>query len=292
MNKAVGSDYRAVFFDWDGTAVLNRSAPVENVVKAMSSALDHGKILIIISGTTWDRIAEGQLNRFFTASQLERLYLGLARGACNYGFDRNGELKLLHHCVPDRAGKQLVDEIAFSVHQKLFADYGLSTDIVFSRPNYCKIDMMVNLDRGNAQFLQDSEIDQLECILKQHGIMGGVIQVIELAERIAKDHGVQMKATTDAKYLELGLSTKSNNVDFFMTQVLAPKGITAEECCFWGDEFRYIGENLPGSDAQMITDLTRNGDFFDVSGVIDELPAEVIGLGGKVERFLDFLGKI
>lgn len=287
--KEVRNDYRAVFFDWDGTAVLNRSAPVEQVVAAMQFALDHNQILIIISGTTWEKIAGGQLNRHFTPEQLRRLYLGLGRGAYNYGFDEQGNLQLLHSSIPDRAGKNLVDQVAFAVHQKLYEEYGLETDVVFSRPNYCKIDMMVDVDRGDALFLQESEIDQLETILQRHGIAGGAVAVIAMAEQLAKSHGLLMKATTDAKYLELGLSTKSNNVDYFLQEVLAPMGITAKDCCFWGDEFRYIGTGLPGSDAQMITELTKDGDFFDVSGAVDTLPPEVTGLGGNVERFLTFL---
>lgn len=287
--KEVRNDYRAVFFDWDGTAVLNRSAPVENVVAAMKSALDHGRILIIISGTTWEKIAGGQLNRYFTTEQLQRLYLGLGRGAYHYGFDQQGNLKLLSSNIPDRAGKSLVDQAAFAVHQKLYEAYGLETDVVFSRPNYCKIDLMVDVDRGDALFLQESEIDQLETILQRHGIEGGAVSVIAMAEQIAQTYGLVMKATTDAKYLELGLSTKSHNVDYFLKEVLTPLGITAKDCCFWGDEFRYIGAGLPGSDAQMITELTKDGDFFDVSGAVDTLPPEVSGLGGKVERFLKFL---
>ena len=32
--------YKAVFFDWDGTAVLSRKAPVEEIVGAMRPLLD------------------------------------------------------------------------------------------------------------------------------------------------------------------------------------------------------------------------------------------------------------
>ena len=34
--------YKAIFFDWDGTAVLSRKAPVEDAVKAMHPLLDKG----------------------------------------------------------------------------------------------------------------------------------------------------------------------------------------------------------------------------------------------------------
>ena len=51
--------YKAVFFDWDGTAVLSRKAPVEEIAGAMGSLLDQKVNLVIVSGTTienWRRI--------------------------------------------------------------------------------------------------------------------------------------------------------------------------------------------------------------------------------------------
>ena len=34
--------YKAIFFDWDGTAVLSRKAPVDEVVAPMKSSLPRG----------------------------------------------------------------------------------------------------------------------------------------------------------------------------------------------------------------------------------------------------------
>ena len=39
----------------------------------------------------------------------------------------------------------------------------------------------------------------------------------------------------------------------------------------------------------MITDSSKNGDFFDVSNLKGKRPEEVIILSGGVERFLEFL---
>ncbi|MFR7387810.1 MAG: hypothetical protein ACLUTU_02180 [Blautia faecis] len=49
--------YKAVFFDWDGTAVLSRKAPVEEIVGAMRPLLDQKVNLVIVSGTTIENIA-------------------------------------------------------------------------------------------------------------------------------------------------------------------------------------------------------------------------------------------
>lgn len=55
MNKK----YKAIFFDWDGTAVTSRTAPVEDAVVAMKPLLQRGTKLVIVSGTTYDKIAVG-----------------------------------------------------------------------------------------------------------------------------------------------------------------------------------------------------------------------------------------
>ena len=44
--------YKAVFFDWDGTAVTSRTAPAEAAVSAMRPLLEKGVKLAVISGTT------------------------------------------------------------------------------------------------------------------------------------------------------------------------------------------------------------------------------------------------
>ena len=94
-----------------------------------------------------------------------------------------------------------------------------------------------------------------------------------------------LRATTDAKYLEVGPTGKSDNVD----ALFARFGFAAEDCCFWGDEYVGIEEGIYGSDSFMKTKKTGNGDFFDVSEVPGKRPEGVTKLGGGVERFLGFL---
>ena len=53
--------YKAIFFDWDGTAVMSRRAPVDQAVAAMRPLLQKGIKLIIVSGTTIENIAGGKI---------------------------------------------------------------------------------------------------------------------------------------------------------------------------------------------------------------------------------------
>ena len=103
MNKK----YKAIFFDWDGTAVTSRTAPVEDAVVAMKPLLQQGTKLVIVSGTTYDKIAGGKFHTYFTEEEQKNLFFGLGRGAYNYlktawyriwieGTDR--------HCRADRRG--------------------------------------------------------------------------------------------------------------------------------------------------------------------------------------------
>jgi len=275
--------YKAIFFDWDGTAVLSRKAPVEDAVNAMRPLLEKGVKLAIISGTTYENIAGGKLESYFTPKQLQNLYLGLGRGAYDYGFDAEGKPVLLANRVPDAKGILAIHDACYKIHRVLLEQYGMNTDIVFSRPNYCKIDMMPDNNRGENLFLQEGEAAKLQRILSSHGIES-IETLIKMAESFGTEE-MPLPATTDAKYLEVGPTGKSDNAN----ALFARFGFDAEDCCFWGDEFIGVTDSIFGSDAGMLTEKTCNGDFFDVSDLEGVRPKQVKQLGGGIQTFLNFL---
>ena len=275
--------YKAIFFDWDGTAVLSRKAPVEDAVNAMRPLLEKGVKLAIISGTTYENIAGGKLESYFTPKQLQNLYLGLGRGAYDYGFDEEGKPVVLKNRVPDAKGILAIHDACYRIHRVLLEQYGMNTDIVFSRPNYCKIDLMPDNNRGDNLFLQEGEAAKLQRILSSHGI-----ESIETLIKMAESFGTKempLPATTDAKYLEVGPTGKSDNANALFELF----GFDAEDCCFWGDEFIGVTDSIFGSDAGMLTEKTCKGDFFDVSNLEGVRPQQVKQLGGGIQTFLDFL---
>ncbi|HBI7015048.1 TPA: HAD family hydrolase [Clostridium perfringens] len=285
MNKG----YRAIFFDWDGTAVTSRKAPVDEIVSRMKGLLNKGIKLAIISGTTIENIAGGRLQDYFTEKELENLFLGLGRGAYNYKFNKNKNLELFNNMIPEKSVLLDVHRACFDIHMKILEDYDYKTDIVFSRPNYCKIDLMVDNNRGEQLFLQENEVDILKENLTRHGFNEGILELIKISEEIGEKYGLDLLVTTDAKYLEVGVSSKSDNVNTILNYFKDEFGILPEECSFWGDEYIGIDEGLYGSDSFMITDSSKSGDFFDVSNLKGKRPEEVIIFSGGVERFLEFL---
>lgn len=281
--------YEAVFFDWDGTAVLSRKAPADAAVAAMRPLLDRGTALVIVSGTTYENIAGGRIHECFSPKELQNLYLGLGRGAFDYAFDEAGQPTLLHDRTPDARTLLMLHRLCFDLHETLLAQYGFHTDIVFSRPNYCKIDLLCGVDRGDSLFLQSSEIETLNATLAAHKISEGIHGLIALAKQLGDKRGLSVQPTTDAKYLEVGLTTKSDNADGIFSHLQATRGFSANDCAFFGDEFVGVAEGLYGSDTCMITNATKSGGFFDVSDMSGMRPPEVCVLGGGVERFLAFL---
>jgi len=275
--------YKAIFFDWDGTAVLSRKAPVEDAVNAMRPLLEKGVKLAIISGTTYENIAGGELESYFTPKQLQNLYLGLGRGAYDYGFDEEGKPVVLKNRVPDAKGILAIHDACYRIHRALLEQYGMNTDIVFSRPNYCKIDLMPDNNRGDNLIRQKGEAAKLQRILSSHGIES-IETLIKMAESFGTEE-MPLPATTDAKYLEVGPTGKCDNANALFERF----GFDAEDCCFWGDEFIGVTDSIFGSDAGMLTEKTQTGDFFDVSNLEGVRPQQVKQLGGGIQTFLDFL---
>lgn len=109
--------YKAIFFDWDGTAVMSRQAPVEEAVAAMKPLLASGVKLVIVSGTTYDKIASGKIHEHFTPEEASNLYLGLGRGAYNYKMV-NGQPEIFADCIPDTEGLLKIHDVCYKIHRE------------------------------------------------------------------------------------------------------------------------------------------------------------------------------
>lgn len=280
--------YSAIIFDWDGTAVISRREPADKACAAMKKLLSKGIALAIISGTTYENISGGCLESFFTPRELQNLYLGLGRGAYQYAFTPGGKPYIFKNLELDKQGTLLLHQICFEIHQSLLKKYDFPTDIVFTRPNYCKIDLMPENDRGDSLFMRADELSMLNEKLQKHGITGGLRFLMSMADELGQKSGLSIKSTSDAKYLEVGISSKSDNADLIMAR-LQERGIRPEDCAFFGDEYVELERGIFGSDSFMITSLTKAASFFDVSDVQGERPAPVQVVGGGVQSFLSFL---
>ena len=90
---------------------MSRQAPVEEAVAAMKPLLASGVKLVIVSGTTYDKIASGKIHDDFTPEEASNLYLGLGRGAYNYKMV-NGQPEIFADCIPDTEGLLKIHDVA------------------------------------------------------------------------------------------------------------------------------------------------------------------------------------
>lgn len=281
--------YKAIFFDWDGTAVKSRKDSVDEVLPLIRRLLELNVTLVVVSGTTYENIAGGELHEMLGPELTPNFFMGLGRGAHNYSFDELGNPKLWNAALPNKQELIKIHEFCFELHKYLLLHHDIHTDIVFSRPNYCKIDLMVEHDRGEYMYLKSGELDMIDSFLADHNFKGGIGELMDKTQDLCKEFEMVLKPTTDAKYLEIGPTTKADNVSFFLEHLIKPMGIGINECVFWGDEFGYIGPRIKGSDAEMIIPQMQKADFFDVNQETLEMPLQVKSVGGGVYSFLEFL---
>ena len=107
--------YKAIFFDWDGTAVISRKAPVDDAVAVMKPLLAKGIKLVVVSGTTYENIAGGRLHEYFTPEELTHLWLGLGRGAYNYRYHEDGSPYIWKHCIPGKEEMLAIHDTAYAI---------------------------------------------------------------------------------------------------------------------------------------------------------------------------------
>ncbi len=86
--------YRLIAFDWDGTAVTDRTEHPAELAHAMQRLLDGGSLLVVITGTNADNVG-GQIAPLLTHSALSRLYLMVNRGSEVYAHEADGTRSLL-----------------------------------------------------------------------------------------------------------------------------------------------------------------------------------------------------
>ena len=68
--------YKAIFFDWDGTAVLSRKAPTGQVAEQMKRLLGQGVCLAVISGTTIETVSYTHLGLSLSMALSKVLTMG------------------------------------------------------------------------------------------------------------------------------------------------------------------------------------------------------------------------
>jgi hypothetical protein len=219
-------------------------------------------------------------------SYKRNLYVSTNRGSEVYGFDAQSRPVLLWQRVATREENRLLTDIADAVREAVVARTGLQVGVVYDRLNRRKLDLLPLAAWRDAPKSAIGELWQaVEGRLKAAGPARGLHEVLTLVERIALEKGLRRaRITTDAKQVEVGLTDKSDAMDWVIRELAQRMNIAPDHILVAGDEFGPIA-GFEGSDYKMVTLQAKGGVFVSVGPEPGGVPPEVMHLGGGPARF-------
>jgi trehalose/maltose hydrolase-like predicted phosphorylase len=142
---------------------------------------------------------------------------------------------------------------------------------------------------GPAQVGPGELFEAVEGRLRGAGLGGGLHEALALVERVARGKGLRdARVTSDVKHVEVGLTDKSDSINWVMREQVRRRGLPAGEGLIAGDELGSPGA-VEGSDHKMMTPESRGAVVVSVGPEPAGVPEVVIHLGGGPPRFRELL---
>jgi trehalose/maltose hydrolase-like predicted phosphorylase len=280
---ALARRFEAVVFDWDGTAVANRSADASAVRRVVEELCAVGMDLAVVTGTHIGNV-DGQL--FARPTGPGRLYLCLNRGSEVFVVGQAGP-ELAERRTATAAEEVALDTAAAATVAQL-AERGVSAEIVSQRLNRRKIDLIPEPEWVDPPKARIGELlAAVEGRLRAAGL-DGLREAVIVAEEAAREAGLAApKVTSDAKHVEIGLTDKADSARWIFAE-LWRSGIGPMQVLVAGDEFGPLG-GLPGSDSFLLPAEAERAVSVSVGREPTGVPKDVIALGGGPDAFLALL---
>jgi trehalose/maltose hydrolase-like predicted phosphorylase len=275
--------FEAAVFDWDGTAVPDRSADATRVRAVVEALCASGLHVGVVSGTHVGNV-DGQLAA--RPSGPGSLFLCLNRGSEVFTVGRDGPVSV-HRRIATADEDEALSAAAAATVERL-AERGLRAEIISDRLNRRKIDLIPGPEWADPPKARiDELLSAVESRLSAAGLHG-LADVAALAEAAARDARLgDPRVTSDVKHVEIGLTDKSDSAHWLFAQ-FARLGVGPHAVLLGGDEFGPIG-GLPGSDSLMLVREAERASAFSVGVEPRGLPPGVLALGGGPGAFLDLL---
>jgi trehalose/maltose hydrolase-like predicted phosphorylase len=275
--------FEAVVFDWDGTAVPDRSSDASEVRGVIEELCAAGMDVAVVTGTHIGNV-DGQLRARPVGPG--RLYLCLNRGSEVYAVDERGPHLIVRRLATE-VEEAALDAAADATVAQL-APRGVRAEVVSQRLNRRKIDVIPEPEWADPPKAQISELlAAVEGRLRSAGL-DGLREAVLLAEEAARNAGLsEPKVTSDAKHVEIGLTDKADSARWIFVE-LWRRGIGPGQVLVVGDEFGPLG-GLPGSDSSLLPAEAARAVAVSVGQEPTGVPRGVLRLGGGPENFLALL---
>ena len=280
---ALDRRFEAVVFDWDGTAVPDRSADASSIKSVIEDLSERGMHVAIVSGTHVENI-DGQLRA--RVGGPGRLWLCVNRGSEVYEVGRAGPA-LVHRRTATPEEDRALDLAAVTAVERL-SERGVRAEVVSHRLNRRKIDLIPTPEWADPP---KAEIDRLVAavteLLTEAGV-GGLPEATEIARGAALAAGLTDACiTSDAKHIEIGLTDKADSARWIVA-ALDRLGVGAGLTLIAGDEMGPLG-GVPGSDSLMLVPEASRATAISVGVEPSGVPPEVFLVGGGPAAFLEVL---
>ncbi|OIO85300.1 MAG: hypothetical protein AUK32_07585 [Candidatus Aquicultor secundus] len=279
--------YKIIAFDWDGTAVENRNADARAITEVLEQLMKYGVYIVVITGTNFDNVNR-QFASLVNGPHKKNLFICTNRGSEVYGFDENSEPVVLFKRVATEEENTLLDRAAEAVKEHIESRSNVTIDIVYNRMNRRKIDLIPEWENPLK-----SQIGELltatEDRLHNGGFAGGIKEAFDLSTRYAHDLGLlDARLTSDVKHIEVGLTDKSDSINWVIDELSRKKNIPFTDTLVLGDEFGPIA-GFEGSDFRMYLPAAPGITYVSVGKEPNGVPPGVVHTGGGPACFLQLM---
>ena len=288
IRKILQHKFKIIAFDWDGTAVKSRKHPVDDILGRLEASLQKGIVIVIITGTHFGNV-DNQFTSKVNPHLKKNLFACVNRGSEVFGFDGDGKVIVVYRRIATDEENKKMDAVSHELQSIALQKYGIDTNIIYDRFNRRKWDIIPLPEWADPP---KERIDELllatERRLKEHGIRGGIQELIDLLEKKCREHEIELRVTTDVKHLEYGLTDKADSVEFILDEIAGKRSIPNEDILFLGDEFGPIG-SFEGSDFKMFSKKAKGAIYISVGKEPNGVPKGVLYYGGGTEGFKEII---
>jgi trehalose/maltose hydrolase-like predicted phosphorylase len=276
--------FRALVFDWDGTAVADRREDAAPLAHLLDELLRLRVWIVVVTGTNFGNV-ERQLCRLLPPKRRDHLLVCTNRGSEVYGFRRDGTVVQRWARAATSAEETALTAVAEAVRDTLVARTGLDVRIVYDRLNRRKIDLIPLPEWADPPKARIGALLQaVEERLHAAGLAGGLGEAVAITQRLARQHGLpDARITSDVKHIEVGLTDKGDSLAWVQRHLLAPAHVPPAAVLIAGDEFGPVA-GFAGSDDRLRAGAS-SAVVVSVGAEPNGVPDGVLHLGGGPPRF-------